>query len=104
MTDRFTDRDDVELALEAPAERVLDGIVDEPLPEVDAGVTDDDLAAEDLAFDATAIAEDSDETEPDPVITPELEAEVEAVDAQAIDEAFLDQGVLELLGISLHEV
>src|SRR5437867_2733683 len=101
MTDRFTDRDDVELALEVPAERVLDAMVDEPLAEADAEVADDELAAEDIAFDATAIAEDCDETEPDPVITPELEAEVEAVDAQAIDEAFLDQGVLELLGIYL---
>jgi RNA polymerase primary sigma factor len=93
-TDRFPERDDgdeVVPVVPPPLDAALGD--EEPLAELDE-------AADADAAEAVPTADDLDE----PEITPELEAEVEAVDQAAVDEAFLDQGVLELLGIYLHEV
>jgi RNA polymerase primary sigma factor len=85
-SDRDVDRDGDEVSVAVPGP--LRDAVDEPLDEVVA------------VAEGVVEGEEPDDAD----LTPELEAEVEAVDAAAIDEAFLEGGVLELLGIYLHEV
>lgn len=98
------------MALESRSERDVDRDGDEVLADVVPAPLIDgvDEAIQEPLDEVVAVAEDAEVgDEPDEAeLTPELAAEVEAevVDAAAVDEAFLDQGVLELLGIYLHEV
>jgi len=90
------------MALESRSERdgdevVLGDVV--PAPVLEA-VDDADEPLDEVMATADDVVDGDEPSEAE--LTPELEAEV--VDAVAVDEAFLDQGVLELLGIYLHEV